>query len=818
MFILPEMREISEFYGGSFMADAKQDKNKQQEVSSEGEGFKTVMGGFDKNQVNLYINKLKRQMKDQQEELERRIQNLQTNLEEAHKESNEAKNAKRAAEQAVAAASAPVIKDSSAETKKLIDDLKAESDKKIMELRKSVLDERRNVAKFDKECAMAKMSERKVREEYDKLKAKYLELKKKGGGGNAKAVTTSNADEVMDEAAAYAKEIIAAAKSYADETVKAANKYKSDVESELKQRSDKLSEIKKKLDDQIKKTNEEQAQSAARTREITTKIGAVTALFDNFASQFNSVNSQISDVTGRIDTICKQFNESSGQITNVAKQITETTSQINSVSQQINETTSQIDTVSKQINETTGQINTVSKQITETTSQIDSFTKTINETTDKINEASKQMNATTSKISETSKIMTETSGMITEASKKMSETTGQISEASKQMNATTDQINEASKQMSGFTDSLNQTRSGFENITKLVDSTKLGVIGAKTEVEEAHKSAGQQASAADLSPIAKIGEELNAATGEIKAKLELPKFDESKFSTAKLDEIKKKLKVETTYENTEGAAEDDDDDLFMDNDIITSIQIDSPDTTDLSDDDLMSDIPDVITAPVFEDTKAAATAKSAPVKPAPAADVKPAKRDKAERPGLDANFEDFFNTPSKDDDLSGDIPLINMEGVGAIDDFSLDASPEPMGGGFDITPNDLTKKADKGSDLGEDIFDIAINPNSADDDTLANMMADVAAAEKAANKDLTPEDLNFDADSTLPSNSSDDFGEFADLFAAGSSQTDISAANKKHEKPDFRKPQGGGDDPWSFGDDSDSDDLSSDSDLSDLLI
>ena len=58
------------------MADAKQqDKSKEKkEPNSEGVGFKTVMGGFDKNEVNLYINKLKRQMKDQQEEMEKRIQ------------------------------------------------------------------------------------------------------------------------------------------------------------------------------------------------------------------------------------------------------------------------------------------------------------------------------------------------------------------------------------------------------------------------------------------------------------------------------------------------------------------------------------------------------------------------------------------------------------------------------------------------------------------------------------------------------------------------------------------------------------------------
>ncbi|MCR4780875.1 MAG: hypothetical protein K5876_07245 [Ruminiclostridium sp.] len=790
------------------MADAKQDKNKQKDITSEGTGFKTVMGGFDKNEVNLYINKLKRQMKEQQEELERRIANLQTNLEDAHKESAEAKTA---AKNAATAAAVPPPKDNSAETNKIIDQLKAENEKnnsKIMELRKSVLDERRNVAKFDKECAMAKMSEKKVREEFEKLKAKYLDLKKKGGGGGGavNAVTTTNAEEVLGEAEAYAKEIIAAAKSYADETVKAANKYKTDVESELKTRADTLNGIKKKLDDQIKKTNEEQAKSAARSKEITSKIGAVTALFDNFANQFNSVNSQINDVTGKIDTICKQFNESSGQITSAAKQITETTNQISSVSKQINETTSQIDTVSKQINETTSQIDTVSKQINETTSQIDSFTKTINETTDKINQASRAMNATTTKISETSKKMNETSGMISEASKKMNETTGQINEASKKMAETTSQINTASAQMSGFNDSLKSAKSGFENVTKLVDGTKLGVIGAKSEVDSAHKAASAQLEAADLSPIAKIGEEIAAAVGEIKAKLVLPTFDESKFSEARFNEIKKKFKVETTYENTgdagdAGAAEDDE---FEDSDIISSMQIDSPDTDT---GDMSSDLS---SAPVFEETKPAAN-KSA------SSDVSPAKKDKGDRPGLDADFEDFFAKPPKDDDLSGEMPLINMEGVGAIDDFSLDSSPDPVGSDFEITPNDLTKKADKGSDLGEDIFDIAINPSSTDDDTLANMMADAAAAEKAANKDFTPSDFNFDEDNTKPSSTSDDFGDFADLFAQGSTQTDISSA-KKHEKPDFRKPPS--DDPWSFGGDdgSDDSDLSSNTDISDLLI
>lgn len=746
------------------MADAKQDKSKEKkEPNSEGVGFKTVMGGFDKNEVNLYINKLKRQMKEQQQELEKRIENLQTNLADANKEASKAKSEKKDAEAAAAAASAPVIKDSSEETKKLIDDLKAESDKKIMELRKSILDERRNVAKFDKECAMAKMSEKKVREEYDKLKAKYLELKKKGGGASPKAVTTTNADEVMEEASAFAKELIDEAKKYADETVKAANKYKDDVEAELKERADKLTEVKNKLDAQIKKTNEDQAESSKKLKDMTKKIGSLTVLFDSFANQFGSVNDQISSVTGKIDDICKQFNDTTSQFSIVAKQITDTTSKIDTVSKQINETTSQIDSFSKTINETTSQIN--------------GFAKSINETTDKISEASKQMTETTSKITETSK---------------------QMNEASKQMNDTTGQINEATKKLDGFTEQLNGAKSEIGNITKLVDSTSMSFSGAKAEVASAQSAANTQANAADLSPIAKIGEEITSAVGAIKAELKLPTFDEKKFSASRFDEIKKKLKIETTYEESgESAVFEDDDDEFADSDIISSIEIDSPDTDLPSDEDLMADVPDVITAPVFEESDK--SEKSKPEKSEP---------DKTDRPGLDSDFEDFFMTPPKDDDMSGEIPLINMEGVGAVDDFTLDKKPEHVGhDDFDITPIDKSTKPDKGDDLGADIFDIAIDPSGTDDNTLAEMMADAAEAEKAANKDLTPEDLG----------TSDDFGEFADLFAAGSTQTAVKSNSK--EKPAFRqKPS---DDPWNFGSEDssgDDSDLSADSDLADLFV
>ena len=740
------------------MADPKQDK-KQKDANSEGTGFKTVMGGFDKNEVNLYINKLRKQMKEQMEEYERRLANMQTNLEDANREAAKAKNDKKTAEQAAATAAAPIIKDSSEETKKLIDDLKAESDKKIMELRKSVLDERRNVAKFDKECAMAKMSEKKVREEYDKLKEKYLTLKKSGGGApTGKAVTTSNADEVMAEAAAYAQEIIEAAKKYAADAVKAADKYKADVEAELADRTKKLDEVKAKLSEQIKKTEKEQAESSKKVKEISSKVGALTSLFESFAAQFSSVNSQITGVTENIGNICKQFND----------------------------TTEQIDTVAKQITETTSQIDTVSKQINETSGQIAGFAKTISETTDKINETSKKMNETTDMISETSKKMSETSGI----------------------------IGEASKQMNGFSEALGHASSDISGITMIVDETKSKIEDAQTSVSEAQEAADAQASAADLSPIAKIGEEISMAGGALKAKLVLPEFDASKFTTARIEAIKKKLKFETSFEQDgSSVASDDEDDFLDDNSIISSLEIDSPETTIPSDDDLMADVPDVITAPKFEESTPAPAKAPEPAKPAAKAAAPAADRsDMTERPGLDADFEDFFMTEPKDDDMSGDIPLINMEGVGVIDDFSLDSAPEPDTGDFDISPIDKNAKPDKGADLGKEIFDIAIDPDGADDDTLANMMADAAAAERAANKDLTPEEMGFDEEDTLETSAADDFGEFADLFEAGSSQT---SSSDEKRKPAFGKSSNS----WGSDDDSDSDtDLSSDIDFSSLLL
>ena len=79
------------------MADAKKGKQGG-DSSSEGFGFKQSPLGFDKNEVNLYINKLKKQMKEMEIDCETKVKSLEASLATAKRESNEAKAAAREAE------------------------------------------------------------------------------------------------------------------------------------------------------------------------------------------------------------------------------------------------------------------------------------------------------------------------------------------------------------------------------------------------------------------------------------------------------------------------------------------------------------------------------------------------------------------------------------------------------------------------------------------------------------------------------------------------------------------------------------------------
>lgn len=686
------------------MADAKKgNRQSGSESNSEGFGFKQSPLGFDKNEVNLYINKLKKQMKELEIECETKIKSLEANLATAKRESNEAKAAAREAEYlaqnasadgATAAPAAP-----SEDTKKLIEELKAESDNKIMELRKLVLDERRNVAKLDKACATAQMSEKKVREEYDKLKTKYLDLKKAGKGG--KSVTTTNAAELLDEAASYADEMIAAAKAYSEGTISAVNKYKADIEKELKERSEKLISAKKTIDEQAKKAEEQKASADAQMKAVAEKIAALTGIFDSFTGQLDAVNSQVGKVNDSIST------------------------------------------VTKSISTVTDSFGTVSKQINDAAKQLDGFAGSF----------------------ETAK-----------------------------------------NDISGMTKLVSDAKGNIDSVKGSIDKAKSDVSSAKAAVDS------QKAMAIDASELTSAAAALSIDFSAVSASLTLPEFDSKKFDKTRLEELKNKLKIETKYEDADAEA-DDDEEFLDDGDILSSIEVDAEPMP--SDDDLMADMPDVIETPVI-DEPAPAPVEEAPAafeEVAPADHSKPANQEKAE---MSSDFEDFFVTaPSS-------TPLENRAGVGAIDNFTLEKEPEPVGlSDFIIEPNDMTAKPEKGADLGEDIFDMAINPVGADDDTLNNMMAEAEAAANAGDFELTPANISKGNDNSAADDLSSDFGEFADLFAAGSSET-TAPVEKKGMAP-FRKPVSTDDDPFNFGSDStgDDSDLSADStlsEISDLLI
>ena len=706
------------------MADAKKDKQ-EKNSSSEGFGFKQSPLGFDKNEVNLYINKLKKQMKEQQQEYEERINNMRKNLEDAHDENNAAKAAARDAAQAAPT----IIGNTDADVKKAVDEAVKEANAKIMDLRKQVLDERRNVAKLDKDCAMAQMSEKKVREEYAKLKEKYNTVKKSAGGG--KAVVTSNADEVLAEACKMAEEVMESANAYAKSSVESVNAYKEKVEAELKARSEKLEAAKKQLDEQKAKAAAENETAKKSMKDIAEKIAAVTGQLGTFAASFDAVNTQITAVTGQIDAVTGQFG---------------------TVTQQINDATAAIDGVSKQFDD-------VSKQMNTAVESISGITQTMST-----------------------------------AAESISGVTQQFADVSGKLTGAKDSFTSVS-------DTLEKAKTSFADVTKTVTDTKSGIDGIKASADEAEKltAGGASAGGADAAVLGSVGEAITAATGAISAELKLPEFKAS-FDKAKLEELKKKLKIETTYEG--GEAFDDDED---EGDILSSIEIDDiPAAPIPADDDLMADLPDI--EPVAVEEK--------PVE-------KPAEKPAQSKPKkVDDDLSDFMITPTTDDDMSSGMPLINTTGVGAVDDFTLDAQPEDLGDDFDLAPNDLTASPDKGMDLGEDIFDMALTPVDANDDTLGKMMAEQKIADEMGDFELTPAEIKDEYKPSSPAyGANDDFGEFADLFAAGSAET--TAPEQKKKPAAFRQSGQNSDDPFNFGDSDsnvDDDDMSADSDLSDLLL
>jgi len=683
------------------MADARQDKKQDKSnPSSEGFGFKQSPLGFDKNEVNLYINKLKKQMKEQEIEYKTQIDNMRKNLEDAYDESNAAKSAARDAQQA--AANAPAASANPDEIKMAVAEAVKAKDAKIMELRKERNAEAGKAQKFEKESFERKKQIDALIEKCETLRDKYKEAKKASSGG--KPVVTSNADEVLDEACKMAEQIIESANAYAKTSIENVNNYKQKVEAELKARSEKLADAKKKLDEQKAKAAAENEAAKNSMKAITEKITAVTVQLGSFATAFDSVNSQITAVTGQIDEVTGQFG-------NVSKQITEATTAIDGV-------TKQFGTVSEQINQVSATIGGVTKQFTDV------------------------------------------SGKLTVAK----DSFGSVSET------------------------LTKAKSSFADVTKSVTDTKSGITNVKTSVDDAEKLANEtKTGAADTAALASVAEAIDAATAEIKVELNLPEFKPA-FDKSKLAELKNKLKVETTYVG--GADADDDDD---DDDILATIEIDSvPDAPAVVEEMDTYEEPE----PIVEEIKA---------EPAPA----PAS---ASKPPIDDDLSDFFMPV--EDNTSSSIPLVNTSAVGPSDDFTLEKPEEPDDMDFELMPNDLTAKPDKGSDLGEDIFDMAMSTVDADDTTLDDMIGKAKKEEEGDDFMLTPAEIKDEYKAHSPAYGND-FGEFADLLEAGSAETSAPVDKKK---PTFKTSS---DDPFDFGMEEingSDDDMSSDSDFSSFLI
>lgn len=761
------------------MANANQGKNQAQKAdknaSSEGFGFKQSPLGFDKNEVNLYINKLKKQMKEQQQEYETRIDNLRKNLEDAHDESNAAKAAARAAQQTAAPAETDSVaiqrdREAAAAQQKAIDDIKKETEAKILDLRKQILDERRKVAKFDKDCAMAQMSEKKLRDEFEKLKERFAAVKKSGGG--AKAVVNSNADEVLEEACKMAESVVAAAKDYARKASAEIIGYKKKVEDELIARSKKLEQAKEELKKQIDRAQAENAAEKQRLKEISERIAAVTERLGSFAGNFDAVNKQIELVTDQIHSVTGTF--------------TSFSSSFDSVTEQLNTFTGSFDAVNKQIETVTGQISAV-------TGTFDAVTKSMSEVTDTFGNVTKSINTAAEKINGVSQQFSGVSEQLSGAKNEFEGVAKQLSGAKNDFEGVAKQLTGAKNDFGSVTDVLGGVQNGFAEITKAVGETKSGIGSVQESARQAQDLSDPEkvSAGSDTAALGTIESILNDASSMIiEIGLTLPGFDDSAFDRKKFDELKKKLKVETTYVGGTDTEEEEED-----GDIISSLEIESE--------------PEPIAEePAFDEEPSAAAEPSAEPEIDPGLDEPTAQNSEEELDPM------FLMSGEEDDDMSSGIPLINMEGVGFDDDFTLDATPD-LGEDFDLAPNDPTVKPDKGSDLGDDIFDMAFNPVDAADDTLNQMMAEAEAAEAANDFELRPAEIDSDKVQKPQAGAmTDDFGEFADLFAAGSAETTAPAAEKS--RPPFRR--SASDDDWSAltAGDSNDNDLSSGGDLSDI--
>lgn len=477
------------------------------------------------------------------------------------------------------------------------------------------------------------------------------------------------------------------------------------------------------------------------------------------------------------------------------KQIESVTAQIHSVTGTFTSFSSGFDSVTKQLSTFAGSFDAVNKQIESVTGQISAVTgtfgavtKSIGEVTDTFGSVKESIDAAAEKISGVSRQFGGVSEQLSGAKNEFEGVAKQLSGAKSEFEDAAKRLSGAKNEFGAVTGVLGGMQNGFDEITKAVGDAENGISGVRESVQKAQAlSDPSKAGGTDTGALGSIGSLLSDASTEITVGFALPEFDDSAFSRQKLDELKKKLKVETTYVGGEEDEEEEDDD------IISSLEIESE--------------PEPIMEENIMDGEPAAELEAEP-------EAEPVPDDPIAENGAEEPDPMFLAPEGEDDDMSSGIPLINMDGVGIDDDFSLDATPD-LGEDFDLSPNDPTIAPDKGADLGDDIFDMAINPIDSEDDTLNQMLAEAEAAEAANDFELRPAEIDPDKAQKAQSGAmNDDFGEFADLFAAGSAETTAPSAEKS--RPPFRR--SASDDDWSAltAGASDDNDLSSDGDLSDI--
>lgn len=122
----------------------------------------------------------------------------------------------------------------------------------------------------------------------------------------------------------------------------------------------------------------------------------------------------------------------------------------------------------------------------------------------------------------------------------------------------------------------------------------------------------------------------------------------------------------------------------------------------------------------------------------------------------DADFADLLATPESDDDLSSSIDL-SIKPEDDIDLMQLLADDKDNAKGEDLVPVEPKAAEQKGNDLGNDLYEILINPEDSGTD-LFDLLEQKKAAESAENNELEIKPAEIDKTLEITN-------EFSDLMA-----------------------------------------------------